>query len=84
MSSILPQYQRLPNHGEDVNYIGKTSMSSDAGDTYPPRHASGSESGKSIVTFIFVPRWPVKGKTESVLGSMGKNKEVSRGVLAWI
>lgn len=79
MSPILPQYQRLPNYGEDVIDTWKTPLASDANDTYPPRHASGSGSGfgESIVTFIFVPRWPVKGKTESVLAVMGKDKEVS-------
>jgi len=85
MSPILPQYQRLPNQDEDVIDTWKrpVAMDIEQGDTYPPRHASGSGSGENIVTFIFVPRWPVKGKKESVLGVMGRDKEVCCSFDIW-
>jgi len=85
MSPILPQYQRLPH--DDKNYleswrnspVAKEVDDVDLLTTYPPRHGSGTASGsgsrQSVVTFIFVPRWPVKGKKESVLGTMGRDKE---------
>jgi len=83
MSPILPQYQRLANHDEEVfDSWRKSPVAKDGEDaqlpTYPPREGSGSGSGsgQSIVTFIFVPRYPVKGKKESVLGVMGRDKEV--------
>ncbi|ORX37945.1 hypothetical protein BD324DRAFT_623908 [Kockovaella imperatae] len=79
MSSLLPQYntrrvsdeeeQRPLNSWKDDD----RAMSSPPPPSYPPGrdHASGSGSKNKTITYTFVPRWPVKGKTESVLGLAG-------------
>lgn len=76
MTSLLPQYQRLP---EDDIESGPSWISAGEedeemkGSTYPPRPSSST----AKVTFIFVPQWPIKGKQESVMGVMGRDKAVS-------
>lgn len=77
MATILPQYERLV--GDDMDndpawpHIDEDDEEAKI-NTYPPGPSTGT--GSSRVTFIFVPRWPLKGKQESVLGVMGKNKMV--------
>lgn len=82
----LPEYQRLPTADDDTHSSAAGADTkagaewSDNPPTYPPSSstsASGSDHPPGIITFIFVPRWPIKGETESVLGVMGKNRDVS-------
>lgn len=74
-SPLLPQYQRLAN--DDIDDL-PLPPKSDAQPTYPP--SAGPSSGESNVTYIFVPRRPIKGERESVLGVLGVSKAVSDGL----
>lgn len=87
--SLLPQYQRLPTddlatstheskrqaddeHNNDYEPQLQTGPPS-----YPPRQypAVGSDLA-GTTTLIFVPRYPMKGSMESVLGVLGHDREV--------
>ncbi len=81
MSSILPPYQRLPPDEEEVlDSWRKSPLASDEEaaplPSYPP--GTGSPSDQSVVTFILVPRWPVKEKKDRVLGFKGSDNAVSK------
>ncbi|KAL7418274.1 hypothetical protein Q5752_006730 [Cryptotrichosporon argae] len=75
--SILPQYQPIPQ-SEPWSALADESWqrppSSDGAlggaHAYPPRPDGGAP-----VTYIFAPRYPVRGKLESVLGVLGVDKE---------
>lgn len=37
----------------------------------------GNDEDRVNVTYVFEPRWPVKGKKEQVVGVLGRDKDVS-------
>lgn len=79
----LPQY-RLHDEENDIESINdfdqpllsKKAQDDSSPPTYPPRLGGSSAIPGSSTTYHFVPRWPIKGNPESVLGVAG-DKDVS-------
>ncbi|ORX37946.1 hypothetical protein BD324DRAFT_656176 [Kockovaella imperatae] len=84
MSSLLPQYHTKASDS-DINdeerqpltsWKDNDRSSSPPPPSYPPQ-ASGSQAHRPNVTYVFVPRWPVKGEQKSVLGvAAGKDDTI--------
>ena len=86
--SSPPRYENLSRQDEDSSLLKKNRFEDEevdeeatVGTSYPPRHQAGS--GDVNVTMTFVPRYPVRGKTEHALSVIGESREVSDRLQAY-
>jgi hypothetical protein len=81
--SKLPEYRRNADEESAPLFKGQNrpSLDLDAVPSYLPRMGVSSSrddtDDRNTVTYTFVPRWPVKGERQDVVGILGLSREVS-------